>query len=189
MIVPDIFKNGKWLRCVGSGENRCTTQAGAYYAELCRRCCPKQQLGKYKTYAGCTNQFKDFQDFASWAVTQIGYGYSLDKDIIVKGNKVYSKDTCAFVPTELNNLLTRCDARRGSNPIGVSYDPIRGYKVCVNKEKVNVFLGYCANKDDAFSLYKKHKESFIKQQAEKWKSQIDPRAYNALMNYQVEITD
>ena len=37
--------------------------------------------------------------------------------------------------------------------------------------------------------YKDAKESFVKEQAEKWKGKIDPRAYKALMNYQVEITD
>ena len=36
---------------------------------------------------------------------------------------------------------------------------------------------------------KQAKESFIKEQANKWESQIDPRAYEALMNYEVEITD
>ena len=36
---------------------------------------------------------------------------------------------------------------------------------------------------------KQAKESFIKEQAEKWKSQIDPRAYNALINYTVNIDD
>ena len=42
---------------------------------------------------------------------------------------------------------------------------------------------------EAFNAYKTAKESFIKEQANKWKSQIDNRAYNALMNYEVEITD
>ena len=37
--------------------------------------------------------------------------------------------------------------------------------------------------------FKKAKESFVKEQAEKWKGKIDERAYEALINYQVEITD
>ena len=37
--------------------------------------------------------------------------------------------------------------------------------------------------------YKQAKESFIKEQANNWKSQIDDRAYNALMNYTVDIDD
>ena len=39
------------------------------------------------------------------------------------------------------------------------------------------------------SLLWQGKESFVKEQANKFKSQIDERAYDALMNYKVEITD
>ena len=50
-------------------------------------------------------------------------------------------------------------------------------------------LGYFKTEVEAFNAYKTAKESFIKEQANKWKGKIDNRAYNALMNYQVEITD
>ena len=42
---------------------------------------------------------------------------------------------------------------------------------------------------EAFEAYKQAKEYFIKEQASNWKDQIDERAYNALMNYTVEIAD
>ena len=48
----------------------------------------------------------------------------------------------------------------------------------------------CFNTElEAFNAYKVAKESFIKEQAEKWKGKIDNRAYDALMSYKVEITD
>ena len=50
-------------------------------------------------------------------------------------------------------------------------------------------LGCFNNELEAFNAYKDAKEAFIKEQANNWKSQIDIRAYNALMNYRVEITD
>ena len=60
----------------------------------------------------------------------------------------------------------------------------------VNKNKwKSEHLGSFNTELEAFKAYKKAKESFVKEQAEKWKSQIDPRAYEALMSYQVEITD
>ena len=43
--------------------------------------------------------------------------------------------------------------------------------------------------EEAFLAYKKDKEAYIKDVANKWKDKIDPRAYEALMNYEVEITD
>ena len=50
-------------------------------------------------------------------------------------------------------------------------------------------LGLFNTEIEAFNAYKTAKESFIKEQAEKWKGKIDDRAYEALMNYQVEIDD
>ena len=50
-------------------------------------------------------------------------------------------------------------------------------------------LGYFKTETEAFNAYKQAKEVFVKEQANEWKGKIDDRAYNALMNYQVEITD
>ena len=50
-------------------------------------------------------------------------------------------------------------------------------------------MGYLNNEIEAFNAYKTAKESFVKEQAEKWKGQIDERAYEALMNYEVSIDD
>ena len=43
--------------------------------------------------------------------------------------------------------------------------------------------------EQAFLAYKIAKESYIKEVAEKWRDQIDPRVYNTLMNYEVNIDD
>ena len=52
-----------------------------------------------------------------------------------------------------------------------------------------VRLGFYSTEIEAFNAYKQAKEVHIKNMANKWKGQIDDRAYNALMNYKVEITD
>lgn len=41
----------------------------------------------------------------------------------------------------------------------------------------------------AFAAYKKAKETYLVELAEKWKGKIDDRAYEALMNYEVDIDD
>ena len=51
------------------------------------------------------------------------------------------------------------------------------------------YLGSFKTEIEAFNAYKQAKENRLKELANKWKSQIDPRAYNALMNYEVNITD
>ena len=53
----------------------------------------------------------------------------------------------------------------------------------------NKYLGLFNTELEAFYAYKQAKETYIKEVANKWKDQIDPRVYNALMKYEVEITD
>ena len=50
-------------------------------------------------------------------------------------------------------------------------------------------MGTYNTSEEAFNAYKQAKEAYIKEVAEKWKDKIDPRVYDALVSYQVEITD
>ena len=118
-------------------------------------------------------------------------GFHLDKDLLVKGNKVYSENTCVFIPREINSMLIKRAASRGKYLIGVHWcntNKVFVAQVRKNKGK-SEHLGIFKTEIEAFKAYKVAKEAFVKEQANKWKSQIDLRAYEALMNYQVEITD
>ena len=72
--------------------------------------------------------------------------------------------------------------------IGVTQKKAFKAQVCKNKGNQE-HLGLFKTEIEAFNAYKVAKESFVKEQANEWQSQIDPRAYNALMSYVVEITD
>ena len=160
------------------------------------RCYSDSSKKRRPTYEGCevSNNFKSYEYFYEWCHKQIGFSnqdWHLDKDLLVKGNKVYSETTCVFLPNEINSLLTKRAASRGEYLIGVSWDK-RGMAFIsrVNKNTgKSEYLGSFNTEIEAFNTYKQAKESFIKEQAEKWKGKIDERAYEALINYTVEITD
>ena len=124
---------------------------------------------------------------------QIGFdqeGFQLDKDILVKGNKVYSEDTCCFVPAEINYLIIKANRIRGKYPIGIYEDKQAGkfkVRISVGGKQKHIGRYYCEK--EAFYAYKQAKEAYIKEVAEKWKDKIDPKVYDALMQYDVEITD
>lgn len=80
--------------------------------------------------------------------------------------------------------------RRGDFPVGVSYR--KDYNFYVAQITISNEINYLGTFKDplsAFMAYKAAKEIRLKELAKKWKASIDERAYYALMNYQVEITD
>ena len=170
------------------------------WCNMLRRCYSDVYKKKSPTYECCevSNKFKNYEYFYEWCNKQIGFGvngngnqFQLDKDLLIKGNKVYSESTCVFIPVEINLLLNKRTASRGEYLIGVYWNKRANAfvsRVRKNKGKQE-WLGCFNTEIEAFNTYKEAKEAFVKEQANKWKSQIDPRVYNALMNYQVEITD
>lgn len=149
-----------------------------------------------KSYLDCTVSFKfqKYSDFKEWCNKQIGFdqeGWVLDKDILIKGNKEYSPETCCFVPSDINAIFIRQENIRGKHPIGVWFDKQKGkYQadVCVGRKK-RKRLGGFDTPEEAFQAYKEAKELYIKEVANKWKDQIDPRVYEALIKYEVNIDD
>lgn len=148
---------------------------------------------KRKWYEDCTisESFKNLTSFRAWAKLQKGFnkeGWQLDKDILVKGNRTYSEDTCCFVPKEINILVLKIEAVRGLYPIGVTKSGAK-YMARMMMYGKSVWLGYFETPNLAFQAYKKAKEAHIKEVANKWKGEIDVRVYEALMNWSIEITD
>ena len=145
----------------------------------------------------CTDWI-NFQSFAAWCESQEffnakdgnGKSYQLDKDILVKGNKIYSPDTCCFIPSQINSLFSHVKSSKGEYPVGVSYVKGRGnFHAYYSKNGKRVNLGHFKTPEQAFQAYKKAKESHIRFMANLWKGRIDDKVYQALMSYEVHIDD
>ena len=194
--VPSVHGVGVTGTKYPSMINGVQTKEYTLWCNMLKRCYSYALKKKYQTYEGCeaSENFKYYEYFYEWCHKQIGFGnqgWQLDKDLLVKGNKVYSEDSCVFIPQEINTVLVKHTPSRGKHPIGVSwYSKSKTFIAQVNKNKGNrEYLGYYKTEIEAFNAYKVVKEAFVKEQANKWKDRIDVRAYNALMNYQVEIDD
>jgi len=162
--------------------------------------CSKKCWDRFPTYVGTniSENFKSYEYFYEWCQEQIGFNtkdrnneyWQLDKDILVKGNKIYSEDTCCFIPQELNTLFVKRVNKRGKHPIGVCLDKrTSNFIAQCNARGRHAFLGRHKTEVEAFYAYKTFKEALIKEVANEYKSQLDTRTYDALMNYAVEITD
>lgn len=118
------------------------------------------------------------------------YGWHMDKDILIKGNKIYSSKTVCFVPDEINKLLINSKKTRGCVPVGLSVIKSSGkIQVRVSKDGENVFLGNFNNIEDAFKKYKTEKEKHIKLVTKRWNGVISKNVFDALMSYEVSIDD
>ena len=194
--LPSVFGVGMLGTKYPSKVNGVETKEYMLWKDMLKRCYNDSFKKKNPTYEGCevSDNFKSYEYFYEWCHKQIGFdneGWQLDKDLLIKGNKVYSEDSCVFVPKDINLLLTKRTASRGEHLIGVYWcKKGKAFKAQVSKNKgKQEYLGLFNTEIEAFNAYKTAKETFVKEQANKWKSQIDPRAYNALMNYEVNIDD
>lgn len=169
-----------------------------WYSML-ERCYDINVQKKQPTYKGCKvcDEWLDLSNFYKWYKQHIitvnnNEKICLDKDILIKGNKIYSPSTCCFVPNEINVLFTKTNAKRGNYPIGVYYKN-KNHKFCaqckIGGGKPQKYLGLFNTVEEAFYTYKAFKEQYIKQIADKYKGQIEDKVYDALYNYKVEITD
>jgi hypothetical protein len=161
------------------------------------RCYDKKLHERAPTYKDCfvCDEWLNFQNFAKWYDENFyevdGERMHLDKDILVKGNKVYSPGTCVFVPMSINNLFVKSNAIRGKFPVGVIYNKkMKKYVArCKNGKGIQQTIGSYDNPSDAFYAYKHVKEKVIKSVANDLLDKIPNILYDALLRYKVEIDD
>lgn len=90
-----------------------------YYSrwfDMLKRCYNQKDLEKrpkYKDVEVC-DEWMYFSNFKSWMKQQDWEGKALDKDLRVRGSKVYSPETCMFVPCNVNNLFLDCNKETAS---------------------------------------------------------------------------
>ena len=193
---PSVYGIGVLGTKYPSTINGVKTKEYMLWQSMLKRCYSDVYKKQRPTYEDCkcSENFKSYEYFYEWCNNQIGFGnegWHLDKDLLVKGNKIYSENTCVFIPQEINNVLTKRTASRGEHLIGVYWHKTSKVFVArVNKNKRgSEYLGSFKTEIEAFNAYKKAKENHIKDLANKWKGKIDPRAYEALMKYEVNIDD
>ena len=214
-VAYQSFKNGE-IKCpyerryfgkgfLGEGKyrmssNRKHTDEFDMWHGMLQRCYDPEFHKKCHTYEDCEVEeyLLNFQHMGEWIENNYyeipGEIMCLDKDILHKRNKIYSRETCIFVPERINNLFTKSDKSRGDNPIGVSDLPSGNYRVfCHNGYGKQIDLGTYKTKGEAFQVYKNYKEKVIKEVINSYEGIIPEPYYSklktAMYNYKVEIDD
>ena len=163
---------------------------------MLERCYDPYYINKKMTYKDCfvCDEWLCYQNFAKWFYENY---YSipnkkmrLDKDILYKGNKIYSPETCVFVTERINSLFTKADKSRGKFPIGCAIDGNKIRVRCCTLEKREELGRFPLNRPfQAFTCYKQFKEKYIKEVADEYKDLIPIELYEAMYRWEVEIND
>lgn len=93
--IKDITKTKDGIKCYQT------------WRDMLKRCYSTKFQATKPTYIGCTvhPDWLRLSNFKQWFDKFYVDGYDLDKDIIDCNNKVYSKDTCVFIPHSINMLF------------------------------------------------------------------------------------
>lgn len=152
------------------------TKAKTTHIAMMSRCYGSGNI-RQPTYKGCTviAEWHDFSNFKQWFDENYIEGFHLDKDILVEGNKIYSPDTCRFIPQYLNNLLNTHANARGAYPTGISAqlpNTVNQKKNITFRASVNNGYGKQISKtfktvEDASAWYSKTKKQIVKAQAQR----------------------
>ena len=154
---------------------------------MIKRCYSKKHQLHAASYIGCRvcDEWLRYSNFKKWFDGNYVDGYQLDKDILVKDNKIYSPDTCCFVPKRINSLFVKSYKQRNL-PAGVwkSKNQYLAKFVCGD---IVHYLGLFKTIDEASAAYKKDKEKVIKEFAQEYydKGLIDVKIYDAMLNYKI----
>ena len=210
-IINPYFKSVYGVGMLGTKYktkyNNITCKEYDMWNKLLQRCYDDKFKEKYPTYknAICCDEWLLYENFYEWLHSQENFNkwedknnkIVIDKSILLKNNNIYSPKTCCLVPVNVSRLFLKHCKEKRTLPIGVSYDERSGrycatISMITNKRHYRRKQGRYPTPEDAFYLgYKPYKEYYIQKiaQEEYDKGNITKHCYEAMMNYEVEITD
>lgn len=190
---------GVGYKGVGSYPKQRSTASDPAYSKwrqmLCR--CYDEKSRSYRSYGAkgirVCKDWHNFQNYAEWYEKNYVSGYVLDKDILGRDKRIYSPETCTFVPPEINYLVAqRRGVKEGGMAFGVSRKEKPGNKplyVCQVRtvKGETAYKGSYPTMHEAFMAYKTIKEAHITGVATHYykEGKIPHNVYCALINWNI----
>lgn len=143
---------------------------------------------KHKSYVGVSvcKEWLSFNNFKAWFDVNYKPNFTLDKDILSRAdNKVYSPDTCCFIPQELNKAIMSRITKPTALSNGVRLTPNGKYQARLFAGRKYAYLGLYDKQEDAHKAYKDAKELYVHNLAKEYfiTKQINEKIYIALLNW------
>ena len=155
------------------------------------RCYNKEYHKNKPTYINCEvcKEWHCFEIFEKWYKDNIytidEESIQLDKDIMVKGNKIYSPDTCIFVPQKINLIFC---AQKSELPLGVHHHKGTSKFIAeIEIDNKQYHLGSFNTLEEAERAYNMAWKKVVRQRAELYKNRIPNKLYNRLIEISEEV--
>ena len=166
--------------CDGNGNKE---QAYKAWTTMLSRCYSPSHLKRSPWYVGTVvcDEWLRYSVFRKWWVENQVDGWDLDKDLIGGGKKIYSADTCIFVPRWINTFIRAKPAGK-SLPIGCSFHKASGkYRadICIGGK---VFaIGLFDSAEDANAAWAIEKLIYANQRREEMDA-IDKMIFQSIVS-------
>ena len=160
------------------------TKCGKMWENMKQRCYSEKYQQKYPTYKNVTmcKEWESYDNFKKWFDDNYNAetmrDFVLDKDILSENNKIYSPETCCFVPQSINSLFKEYEDKKFSVGVFFKYNK---FVVLLNRFKRRNSYGGFFNKENAKLVYNIALKDYKQELAEKYKNVIDIRVYNKLI--------
>lgn len=183
-LVKGVGKNDSPF-CTGAEFNGKVINHRAYdiwCGMLQRTTCPSFQKA-HQHYKGCSvcEEWLTFTNFFSWWKKNHVDGWELDKDFTVIGNKVYSPETCIFIPSQLNSFINAKVKHSSELPVGAMYVPsLSKFKSVINFMRQYHYLWLFETAEDAHLAWITKKITFAYEFKETC-NLISPRLFDVLL--------
>jgi hypothetical protein len=191
--APTVFGVGVVGDSITKIEGKITTVYNTWVGIL-ERCYSEKLHNIRPSYKDCeiSEEWKYLDNFKVWFEANHKDGWEVDKDLLIKGNKIYSEKTCRCIPKSLNNLIkenwklnTKGLPLGVTERVGCTNNPYNA-SISVGESK-RISIGNYPTPELAFEAYKIEKERRIKFVATELftNNEIDNSLYEALINYEV----
>jgi len=156
------------------------------WSSMLRRCYSEiyqKNKPSYKEFSVC-EQWLKLSGFREWFIDNYLEGFELDKDILIPTARIYSPETCCFVPREVNSLLIARNGKGGK--LGVYYKT-KNKAWCAQVQnpitKKNQYLGLFLDEHSASQAYYKAKQIILDHYADKYNEVLPAKVTESLRKY------
>lgn len=148
---------------------------------MIKRCYSEKYQETHKTYIGVIicDEWKTYSKFKEWYISNYKDGYELDKDLIDGNKKMYSPETCSFVPNEINMCII--DKNNKNQPLGVcyhipkknmSFEYKKPYYAQIYKNKKKYHLGAFPTPEEAHTKWQLAKKEHLSDIIKKYNNSV-----------------